>query len=247
MTTEVEAYIRQQAILRGMDPDRVVAAVNTEGGVRDPFRQAGYVKNGYREPSYGPMQLLVGGDGTGFPEGLGNKMIRETGVDPRQDWQAGIRYGLDTVKNEGWRQWYGPKNAGYDRWYGVNKDVPSQAVASYQPTQNTQQVAQQTAVNPAVTQGIASLPTVAEVTPQAVPQPMPTTTNPTATTPASPFSGIFNAMMQSNMQAQQAHQQAVAAEEPMMRGSDQRPVGERVAATSQTPNAYYDELMKRFG
>ena len=248
--TEIEAYIREQAALRGMDPDKIVQAINTEGGVRDPFRRAEYVKNGYREPSYGPMQLLVGGKGTGFPEGLGNKMIRETGIDPRKDWQAGIRYGLDIVKKEGWRQWYGPKNAGFDRWYGVNPKEPSKAVASYTPTTQQQPVAVVNAVDP-VTQGIASLPTVQDV---AQPAPVMTTASPTPTTqatqstPSSPFSGIFNAMLQNNMAAQQWHQSQVAsAEEPMMRQADTRPPLEKAAMTSQTPNVYMEYLKRKSG
>lgn len=250
MMTEVEAFIRQEALARGMDPDKIVQAINTEGGVRDPFRRAEYVKNGYREPSYGPMQLLIGGKGTGFPEGLGNKMIRETGIDPRKDWQAGVRYGLDTVQREGWRQWYGPKNAGFDRWYGVNRNA-KQPVSSYTPTQNTTsaQPVTQVAVADPVTQGIASLPTVQDVAQPApnLPVTTPTTTTPT-TTQATPFGGIFNAMLQNNMASQQWHQsQVAAAEEPMMRQTDPRPPMEKAAATSQTPNVYYDYLKKRLG
>ena len=66
---EMVAYIRQAASKRGMDPDKVVRALKTEGLGRDIW-QSNVRKNGVREPSYGPMQMLVGGKGTGFPEGL---------------------------------------------------------------------------------------------------------------------------------------------------------------------------------
>lgn len=121
--SEVADYLRQAALARGMDPDKVLRAVMTEGGVSDPFQQSFAKKNGIREPSYGPLQLLIGGEGTGFPEGLGNRALA-AGIDPRKNWQAGVDFGLDTVAKEGWQQWYGPKNAGLDRWYGVRGAKP---------------------------------------------------------------------------------------------------------------------------
>lgn len=120
---EVEAYLRQAALLRGMDPDAVIRVVNTEGGVNDPFRQSLVKKGNLQEPSYGPLQLLIGGAGTGFPEGLGNQALK-AGIDPRKDWKGGIDFGLDTAAREGWGQWYGPKNAGLDRWYGLKGAKP---------------------------------------------------------------------------------------------------------------------------
>lgn len=118
---EMEAYAREAAAARGMDPDKFVRALKTEGLARNTW-QSNVKKNGMREPSYGPMQLLVG-DGKNFPRGLGNKMIDQTGIDPSDpaNWRASIDFGADTVAKEGWSQWYGPKNAGLDRWYGVNK------------------------------------------------------------------------------------------------------------------------------
>lgn len=226
--TEVEAYIRQEALRRGMDPDAVVRVANTEGGVRDPFRQAEYSKNGYKEPSTGPFQMLVGGKGTGFPEGLGNKMIRDTGVDPRQDWKAGINYSLDTAQKEGWRQWYGPKNAGLDRWYGVNSKAPP-VQTTYTPTQQPAQTS---------VEGIASLPTVN----QAINDTAQTTAQATATAPANPMGGIFGALLQGAMQQQTPQ----VPEDPMVRMADSKPVEQKVAETSQTPDVYLDDLRKRY-
>lgn len=116
---EVEAYIRKAAQLRGMDPDGVVKAIMTEGGTSDPFRQSRVKKNGVYEPSYGPMQLLIGGEGTGFPRGLGNVAL-EMGIDPRTNWQGGIDVGLDTVINDGdWGQWYGVADNGLSPTIGL--------------------------------------------------------------------------------------------------------------------------------
>jgi hypothetical protein len=115
---DMAEYIRQAAAARGMDPDAVLEVVRTEGGLSDPFQQSFAKKNGIREPSYGPFQLLVGGEGTGFPEGLGNVALSR-GIDPRKDWQGGIDLALDTAAKEGWGQWYGPKNAGLSRWHGI--------------------------------------------------------------------------------------------------------------------------------
>lgn len=119
-------YVRKAANARGMDPDKIVRALQTEG-LAPGIWQSNAKKGSLREPSYGPMQLLVGGKGTGFPEGLGNAFMRDTGLDPSDPSNvfSTIDYGLDTVAKEGWRQWYGPKNAGLDRWYGVKGSKPA--------------------------------------------------------------------------------------------------------------------------
>lgn len=118
---EVEAYIRQAAVARGMDPDKVMDVVLTEGGpesLRDPFRQSRVpIKNkqgqviGY-ERSYGPLQLFIDG-------GVGNRAIA-SGKDPRKDWRGGIDVGLDVAAEDGsWKQWYGPQNAGLPLDWGL--------------------------------------------------------------------------------------------------------------------------------
>jgi hypothetical protein len=79
------------------------------------------MKNGLREPSFGPYQMLIGGGDTGFPEGLGNRAVA-AGIDPRNPdhWKRGIEFALNEAKRDGWRQWYGAKAAGIDRWDGIN-------------------------------------------------------------------------------------------------------------------------------
>lgn len=110
----LEDMARRAAIAEGIDPDLFIRVGNAEGGFKDPTRRAEYVKNGKREPSYGPYQLLVGGGDTGFPEGMGNQMIRETGLDPRNpaNAEAAIRFAAKQARLHGWGQWYGAKAQG---------------------------------------------------------------------------------------------------------------------------------------
>lgn len=117
----LEQYIRAAAMQRGIDPDIAVRVAKSEGGLLDPVRQSDVRKNGAREPSYGPFQLLVGGGSTGFPAGLGNDFMRDTGLDPRNPEHAyrGIDYALDTAARDGWGRWYGAKAIGLDDRAGI--------------------------------------------------------------------------------------------------------------------------------
>lgn len=115
---EIEAFIRDYAAQIGMDPDVAVRAARSEGGLTDPFQQSLAMKNGIREPSYGPFQLLIGGPGTGFGEGVGNRALA-AGIDPRKDWQAATRFGMDYANQRGWGEWYGPRKAGIGRFEGI--------------------------------------------------------------------------------------------------------------------------------
>lgn len=128
-----EQYIRQAAIARGIDPDIAVRVAKSEGGVNG-YIQSRVKKNGAQEPSFGPFQLLVGGGGSGFPEGMGNQMIRETGLDPRdpRNAQASIDFALDQAKNKGWGQWYGAKAIGVTGKHGIGSQVASQQSAPSQ-------------------------------------------------------------------------------------------------------------------
>src|SRR5262249_18393348 len=69
---EIEAYIRQAAMRRGMDPDVAVRVAKSEG-LAPGVWQSNVCRNGVREPSYGPFQLLV------REGGLGNAFQRATG------------------------------------------------------------------------------------------------------------------------------------------------------------------------
>ncbi|RWN30120.1 MAG: hypothetical protein EOR97_17255 [Mesorhizobium sp.] len=120
----VVSMIREAAAREGIDPDIFLRVAKSEGGLSG-FVQSNFMKNGIREPSFGPMQLLKGGPGTGFPRGLGNAFQDQTGLDPADpaNMQAGINFAAKTAKQDGWRQWYGAKAAGVSRWEGINPGV----------------------------------------------------------------------------------------------------------------------------
>lgn len=130
----IEQYIRQAALQRGIDPDIAVRVAKSEGGLKDPTLQSYSTKNGRREPSYGPFQLLVGGGDTGFPVGLGNAALK-AGIDPRDpnQWQRGVDFALDQAKAGGWSPWYGAKAAGVDRWGGIRGGGASPDTAPANP------------------------------------------------------------------------------------------------------------------
>jgi len=121
---EIISYIRQAAEARGMDPDVAVAVARSEGLNADPEEawQSKIVKDGVREPSYGPYQLYMGG-------GLGNEFVEKTGLDPRDPSTvfAQIDFSLDQAKRGGWGPWYGARAIGLGEREGID-------VATSQPT-----------------------------------------------------------------------------------------------------------------
>ncbi|MFD9899497.1 hypothetical protein [Mesorhizobium sp. NPDC059025] len=122
----MEAYIRQSAGQRGIDPDVAVRVARSEG-LQHGTWQSNVTRKGVREPSYGPYQLLVGGKGTGFPEGVGNRFIDATGLDPADtaNWRQGIDFALDTAGKQGWGQWYGSRAAGISPFQGIGTAGPA--------------------------------------------------------------------------------------------------------------------------
>jgi len=114
----IESYIRASAIARGIDPDIAVRVARAEGGLDNPVRQSDVVKNGRRETSYGPFQLLIGG-------GLGDAALA-AGIDPRdpKQWKRGVDFALNEAANKGWGQWYGAKAVGLSNKAGLDKAHP---------------------------------------------------------------------------------------------------------------------------
>lgn len=139
-TGEIADYIRKSATERGIDPDIALRVAQSEGGLSDPVRQSDYVKNGVREPSYGPFQLYMNG-------GLGNKAL-EAGIDPRDpaQWQKGVDFALDQAKKGGWGPWYGAKKIGVTGMQGIG-NAPQQ-VASTEPMTATDAIAAQAPIQP---------------------------------------------------------------------------------------------------
>ena len=119
-TADLAAYINKAAIARGIDPAIALKVARSEG--LGGSWQAGYVKNGYREPSYGPFQLLKGGKGTGFPTGMGNGFMAQTGLDPsdKRNVYSGIDYALNGAAQNGWGAWYGAAKVGVGKRDGLS-------------------------------------------------------------------------------------------------------------------------------
>lgn len=120
-TNNIEQYIRTAAIQRGIDPDIAVKVANSEGGVQSWNQQSLAMRNGIQEPSYGPFQLLKGGQGTGYPVGLGNDFMNKTGLDPAlaANGPAGVDFALDHASRNGWGAWYGANKVGVSKWDGI--------------------------------------------------------------------------------------------------------------------------------
>jgi hypothetical protein len=132
-------YIRRAAASRGIDPNVALTVARSEG--LQPGTWQSNVKkdvNGFsvREPSYGPFQLLVGGPGTGFPTGLGNKFQAATGLDPSdpRNAKAGIDYALNTAATTGWGPWFGAKAAGISPFRGIQGAHPAPLESASPPT-----------------------------------------------------------------------------------------------------------------
>jgi hypothetical protein len=131
---EIETYIRQSAAQHGIDPDVAVRVAMSEGGLNDPVRQSDYRKGSTREPSYGPFQLLIGGPGTGFGGGLGNRALA-AGIDPRnpEHWQKAIDFALAEAGKRGWGQWYGAARTGIGNYQGIGEHQTASGQASPTP------------------------------------------------------------------------------------------------------------------
>jgi len=109
----VESYIRAAAAKRGIDPNIAVRVARSEG-LAPGVWQSNVMRNGRRETSYGPFQLLVGG-------GLGDRFIAQTGLDPRDPStvNAQVDFALDNAAKGGWSPWYGAAKVGVGPWDGL--------------------------------------------------------------------------------------------------------------------------------
>lgn len=233
----MEAYIRKAALARGMNPDIAVKVGRSEGFGKGIW-QSTYKKNGIQEPSYGPFQMLVGGKGTGFPEGLGNRFIKDTGLDPRNpsNVYATVDYALNEASQKGWGQWYGAKRVGVGRWDGIRNSGATPTTAPVQVPTNA------VAYTASVPSHVAAIPnpTVNPVVaaPTAQPSYAPVKSS-------NPFGGLMQAMMMQQMMAQPqvpTHTNVIQENDgPDQTALQQMPQNPRdqLAMVSMTPNAYY--------
>ncbi|OQP86017.1 hypothetical protein BTR14_13115 [Rhizobium rhizosphaerae] len=122
---DIASYITNAAVKRGIDPDIALRVAKSEGGLNSWNLQSNYVKNGVREPSFGPFQLYKGG-------GLGNEFMRKTGMDPAlaSSGPAGVDFALDHAAKNGWGAWYGAGKAGIGNWQGIGSGSGTEPVAS---------------------------------------------------------------------------------------------------------------------
>ncbi|QAZ45959.1 phage tail length tape measure family protein [Mesorhizobium sp. Pch-S] len=124
------SFIKQYASAIGIDPDIALKVARSEG-LGAGIWQSNYSKGGFREPSFGPFQLLKGGQGTGFGTGLGNRFMQQTGLDPADpaNWQKSTAFALDQAKAGGWGPWYGAKNQGITGFMGIDRSAEKATAA----------------------------------------------------------------------------------------------------------------------
>lgn len=142
---DIADFIRNTAKQVGIDPETALKVAKSEGGLKNWVAQSGVYKDGRQEPSFGPFQLLVGGGNTGFPEGLGNRFMAETGLDPRDpaNAKAGIAFALKEASKNGWGQWYGAKKVGVGNWDGIGGRPPGGGGGTQLGTSSQEQKAAQ--------------------------------------------------------------------------------------------------------
>jgi hypothetical protein len=117
---EIEAFIRQEAIKRGIDPNVAVKVARTEAlNVFDPSKPD---YGGDEGSSFGPFQLHYAGYSKKMPHpGLGDAFTRATGLHASNPstWREQVQFALDTAAKDGWRQWMGAANNQIPRWAGI--------------------------------------------------------------------------------------------------------------------------------
>ncbi|MEH2700537.1 hypothetical protein GFL93_12835 [Rhizobium leguminosarum bv. viciae] len=121
-----EAYIREAATKRGIDPETAVKVARSEG-LAPGVWQSNVMNGGKRETSYGPFQLLVGG-------GLGDKFQKVYGKSPSDPSTLNqqIDFALDEAAQGGWSPWYGAAKVGVGSRTGLQN---ARALGYQQPQQ----------------------------------------------------------------------------------------------------------------
>jgi hypothetical protein len=109
---EKEAFIRAEAVKRGIDPDVAMRVARAEG-----FNS--FVSAIPGEQSYGAFQLHVTPGGRGGA--VGDQFRSQTGLDPSDpsNERAGIAFALDDIRRNGWGAYHGAARAGVTQWAGV--------------------------------------------------------------------------------------------------------------------------------
>lgn len=108
---EKEAFIREEARKRGIDPDVAMRVAKSEGfsdysGDRDATGKA---------TSFGAFQLHYPGVGRNTADGLGAAFTKKTGLDARDPAteREQIKFALDEARRGGWGPWHGWKGPAF--------------------------------------------------------------------------------------------------------------------------------------
>lgn len=115
---EKEAFIRAEAIKRGIDPNVAMAVAKSEGFYSYRSTIPG-------ETSFGSFQLHYGGDRYGPKPGLGDVFTKKTGLDARDPAteREQVKFALDEAARRGWADWHGWKGARFAGISGANATI----------------------------------------------------------------------------------------------------------------------------
>ena len=128
---DIEAFIREAAAKRGINPDIAIRVCMTEGGVTEPARLGDFSgPPWYSGKSWYALQLHWGGIGTpwasfGHTAGMGNGFTTLTGWQPGDPaaWRDAARYGLNRARTGGWGAWYGAASVGITEFMGIDRQA----------------------------------------------------------------------------------------------------------------------------
>lgn len=128
---EGEAFIRDAAIKRGIDPDIAVKVAMSEGGTMPPGN-VGKFDTGWSFWQFQLHYAMAGQPGVTKPTvGMGEGFTVLTGWQPGvpEAWADSVRYALNRAKASGWGAWYGAAHVGVGRWDGIDRTHPWEAAA----------------------------------------------------------------------------------------------------------------------
>lgn len=127
---DIEAFIRDAATKRGIDPEIAIKVAQSEGGITEYARRGTFATG----KSFWQFQLHYGGEGYeqyGTVAGMGTGFTVLTGWQPGDPkaWRDSVRYALNRAKLGGWSPWYGAAHVGISQWDGINRDYPWNAAS----------------------------------------------------------------------------------------------------------------------
>ena len=125
---EMEQFIREEAVKRGIDPDIAVRVAESEAlNAFDPDQPD---RGGDEGSSFGLYQLHYKGMSKSMPNaGLGDEFTALTGLDARDPstWKEQVKFSLDHAGKNGWGAWMGAKKAGIPDFAGISGRSPNAA------------------------------------------------------------------------------------------------------------------------